>query len=155
MTLYAVRQPPGTSTIEDAEVVDEFKYGWGFLEQAVTLWRLVDTTRADQINAIMDRVALAAGDGELRIEADDLRELVSLLSGVEDAIVAAEIVDNHWRVPAERLEDLAKQVPAMDLKTERPLENKTSALGEVMINAGSIRNFLSNAVREGCIVVLA
>src|SRR5947207_9930453 len=106
MTLYAVRQPPGTSCLEDAEVVDEFKYGWDFLEQAITLWRLVDPARATGIETILDRAAMAAGDGELRIEAGDLRELANLLSGVEDAIVAAGIVDGHWKVSPERLEEL-------------------------------------------------
>ncbi|TMQ08615.1 MAG: hypothetical protein E6J90_39850 [Deltaproteobacteria bacterium] len=154
MTLYAVRQPPGTSCLEDAEVVDEFKYGWDFLEQAITLWRLVDPARATGIETILDRAAMAAGDGELRIEAGDLRELANLLSGVEDAIVAAGIVDGHWKVSPERLEELAKRVPAMDLQTERPLANKTSALGEVMINAGSIRNFLSDALNANCVVVV-
>jgi hypothetical protein len=80
MTLYALRPAPETGSIDDAEVVDRFKYGWGFLEQAVMLWRLVDPARANQINAIMDRVALAAGDGELRIDAEDLRELVQTAS---------------------------------------------------------------------------
>ena len=93
-------------------------------------------------------------DHELRIETADLRELVRLLTGVEDAIIAAGIVDSHWHVPAERLEELAKQVPAMDLTTERSLQSKTNALGEVMINAFSIRNFLSNALDAGCVVVL-
>jgi ATP phosphoribosyltransferase len=108
----------------------------------------------DQIEAIMDRVALAAGDGELRIDAEDLRELVRLISGVEDAIIAAGIADCHWRVPADRLEELAKLVPAMDLKTERPLASKSSALGEVMSNAIFLRNFLENAANAGCVVVL-
>jgi hypothetical protein len=75
-------------------------------------------------------------------------------TGVEDAIVAAEIVDNHWRVPADRLEELVQQVPAMDLRTQRSLADKIHALGEVMINAGSIRSFLSDAVNAGCVVVL-
>jgi hypothetical protein len=52
------------------------------------------------------------------------------------------------------LEELAKRVPAMDLTTERSLDDKTHALAEVMINAVSIRNFLSNAVNGGCVVVL-
>jgi hypothetical protein len=154
MTLYAVRLAPDPGSLDDAEVVSESKYGWGFLEQAVTLWRLVDAARADQIEAIKDRVALAAGDGELRIEAQDLHELVRLLTGVEDAIVAAGIVDSQWRVPPDCLEELAKRVPAMDLQTERSVDDKTHALGEVMINAFSIRNFLSNAVSAGCVVVL-
>ena len=77
-----------------------------------------------------------------------------LLAGIDDAIIAAGIVDRHWRVPADRLEELARRVPAMDLKTERSLDDKTHALGEVMINAVSIRNFLADAVSAGCVVVL-
>jgi hypothetical protein len=155
MTLYAIRQPPWAESLEDVEVVDESKYGWEFLKQAITLWRLVDSARADQIEAIKDRVVRAAGDKEVRLDAEELRELVRLFSGIEDAIVAAGIVDSEWRVPPERLEELAKQVPAMDLKTERSLLSKTSALGEVMSNAIFLRNFLSNAVNVGCSVVRA
>ena len=79
-----------------------------------------------EIEAIKDRASLAAGDGEIRFCADDLHELVGLLTGVDDAIIAAGIVDQHWRVPAERLEELAKRVPAMDLTTERSLKSKTT-----------------------------
>ena len=157
MTLYAIRQPPWAESLEDVdvEVASESECGWDFLYQAISLWRLVDRARAQQIETIKDRVVQAAGEKEIRIGGEDLRELVRLLSGVEEAIVAAGIVDSHWRVPPERLEELAKQVPAMDLKTDRPLANKTSALGEIMINAFSIRNFFENAANAGCIVVLA
>jgi ATP phosphoribosyltransferase len=154
MTLYAIRPVLGTDSLEDAEVASQSKYGWEFLKQAITLWRLVDNARANEIEAIKDRLLRTAPDEELRIDTDDLHELVRLLSGVDDAIVAAGIVDQHWRVPAERLEELAKKVPAMDLTTERSLEDKTHALAEVMINAVSIRNFLSNALDAGCVVVL-
>jgi ATP phosphoribosyltransferase len=154
VTLYALRPDPKFGSLDEAEVVSQCKYGWGFLTQAVTLWRLVDETRAARIDAVMDRAALAAGDGEVRFYADDLRELVSLLAGIEEAIVEAGIVDKNWRVPPERLEELAKRVPAMALHTERTLANKTSALGEIMINAGSIRIFLSDALGAGCVVVL-
>jgi ATP phosphoribosyltransferase len=153
VTLYALRPDPVTGSLDDAEVIDESKYGWQFLEQGITLWRLVDKDRADQIKAIKDRAARSAPE-ESRFYAEDLRELVRLLTGVEDAIVAAGIVDGHWRVPADRLEELARQVPAMDLTTERSLKSKTNALGEVMSNAISIRNFLSDAVNAGCVVVL-
>ena len=155
MTLYAIRQPAWAESLEDVEVVDESKYGWEFLKQAITLWRLVDSARADQIEVIKDRVVRAAGDKEVRLGAEELRELVRLFSGIEDAIVAAGIVDSEWHVPPERLEELAKQVPAMDLKTERSLHNKTSALGEVISNAIFLRNFLSNAISGGCTVVRA
>jgi hypothetical protein len=154
MTLYAIRPDPDTGSLDDAQVVDQLREGWQFLEQAITVWRLVDAKRADEIEALKDRASLAAGDGEIRLYAEDLRELVGLLTGVDDAIIAAGIVDRQWRVPPDRLEELAKQVPAMDLTTERSLKSKSSALGEVMINAVSIRNFLSNALDAGCIVVL-
>jgi len=49
VTLYAIRPTPGTDSLEDAEVVSQSKYGWDFLEQAITLWRLVDTARGDKI----------------------------------------------------------------------------------------------------------
>lgn len=155
MTLYAIRPNPGDDPLgEDAEVVDQSRYGWQFLEQAVTLWQLVGSSRADDIQGIIDRATLAAGDGELRFYPPDIHELIRLLTGIETAIIEAGIVDQHWRVPAERLEELHKRVPAMDLTTQRSLESKTHALGEIMINAFSLRNFLSDAMKEGCVVVL-
>lgn len=155
MTLYAIRPVSGTDSLdEDAEVVDQSRYGWQFLEQAVTLWRLVDNGRADEIEAIIDRATRTAGDGELRFYHSDLDELVRLLTGIENAIITAGIVDQHWRIPPDRLEELAKRVPAMDLTTDRPLHAKTSALGEVMMNAVFLRNFLSDAAKTGCVVVL-
>ena len=154
MTLYAIRPVPGTDSLDDdAEVVDQSRYGWEFLKQAITLWRLVDSNRGDAIEAIKDRALLAAGDKELRLYRPELDELVRLLTGIENATTEAGIVDQHWRVPAERLEELAKRVPAMDLTTKRSRDSQTHALGEIMVNAISIRNFLSDAVNAGCVVV--
>jgi hypothetical protein len=154
MTLYALRPAPGAESLDDAEVIDQSRNGWEFLEQAVSLWRLVDNAHADEMEAIIDRASRAAGDGELRFYRQDLEDLVRLLMGIENAIIDARIVDQHWRVPAERLEELAKRVPAMDLTTERPLRSKTNALGEEMMNAIFLRNFLSDAVNAGSIVAL-
>jgi len=42
MTLYAIRFSPGSTSLDDAEVVDESQYGWKFLDQTIALWRLVD-----------------------------------------------------------------------------------------------------------------
>lgn len=153
MTLYAIRPLPGAENLDNAEVIDQLRYGWQFLGQAVTISRLVDGSRADKIEAIIRRASVAAGDGELRFYQADLDELVRLLAGIEDAIVEAGIVGNHWRVPLERLDELAKRVPAMDLTTERPLECKANALGEVMMNAIFLRNFLSDAAKAGNVVV--
>jgi hypothetical protein len=155
MTLYAIRQVPGTSSPEEADVVDESKYGWELLKHAVMLWRLVDNGRAEQIEAIKDRVVQEAGDKEVRIETEDLCELVGLLAGLEEAIVASGVVTSDWHVHPDRLEELAKLVPAMDLTAGRSLQSKTSALAEVMVNAISIRNFLEDAAHAGCVVVRA
>jgi len=152
MTLYAFRLAPDSSSLDDAEVVDQSRYGWEFLEQAIALWRLVDPPRAEAIAMIKDR-ASDSSDDYTRFGAADLAELVRLIDGVDDAIVAAGIVDRDWRVPPEHLDELARQVPGMDLTTERSLESKTHALGEVMINAVSLRNFLSDALRAGGVVV--
>src|SRR5690349_2567889 len=94
MTLYALRPDPVTGDVdEDSEVVSQSRYGWQFLEEGVTLWRLVGSPRADEIEAVMERAARAAGDGEFRFYAPDLEELVHLLTGIEDAVIAAGIVD--------------------------------------------------------------
>jgi len=152
MTLYAVRFPPDSTSLEDAEVVDESRYGWEFLEQTIALWRLVDPARGDSIAALKDR-ASDATDDYTRFSSDDLATLVQLIDSVDDAIVAAGIVDHDWRVPPARLDELAREVPGMDLTTNRSQESKTHALGEVMINAVSLRNFLSDALHAGCVVV--
>jgi hypothetical protein len=152
MTLYAIRLTPDSTSLEDAEVIDSSRYGWEFLEQAIALWRLVDSARADAIAAIKDR-ASDASDDHTRFAGDDLAALVHLIDGVDEAIVAAGIVDRDWRVQPERLDELARRVPSMDLTTERSLESKTHALGEIMINAVSLRNFLADALRAGGVVV--
>jgi hypothetical protein len=154
MTFYALRLAPDSHALADAEVIEEFEEGWDFLEQAVSLWRLIGDRRADDIEAIMGRIGLVGNDGDPRLEAMALDELVRLLSGVDEAIVKSGIVDAHWLVPVERLEALARSVPGMDLTTQRSLEAKRHALGEVMIHAVSIRNFLAKARSGGCVVAV-
>jgi len=154
MTLYALQPDPVTGSLDDATVISQSKHGWEFLEQAITLWHLVAPQRADELEALKRRLLLTNPNEELRIFPEDLRELVRLLLGIEDAIVLAGITDQQWRVPAEHLEALARRVPAMDLQTDRPVETKTNALGEVISNAILLRNFLSNAAKEDCVVVL-
>jgi hypothetical protein len=152
MTLYAFKLPPGSTSLDDGQSIDESRYGWEFLEQVIALWRLTNPARADAIAALKDR-ASDASDDYTRFSGDDLATLVHLIDGVTEGIVAAGIVDHDWRVPPERLQELARRVPAMDLTTERTLEDKTHALGEVMINALSLRTFLADALRAGCVVV--
>lgn len=152
MTLYAVRLPHGSTSPEDVDVVDETKYGWEYLGQAIALWRLADPTRGDAIFAIKERAYSAPGTFP-RLDADDIRNLVDLIDGIDDAIVRAGIVDAEWRVPVDRLEELARRVPGMDINAERSLEDKRYALAEVVSNVLSLRGFLAEALQSGCVVV--
>lgn len=156
MTLYAIRpHGPDAEPDTEEEVVDKLKRGWDYLNQAIALWRLVDDRRADEIEAIQERVALADPDGHPRFELADIAELVRLLTGLQEALVDAGVVDNQWFVPLERLEDLGRRVPGMDLRPERTPRELQEALAEVMINPVWLRNFFADAGRNGCFVELA
>ncbi len=152
MTLYALRFAPGSDSIDDAETVAESRDGWAFLREAITLWRLVNPAHAHAIEQFVDHVA-DASEAPTRFAGNDLATLVEMLTGVEDAIRAAGIIDEDGRVAPERLDELKRQVPAMDLETERSLENRTYALIEVILHAQFLGEFLAKAHRAGCVVV--
>jgi hypothetical protein len=153
MTLYAIQPDPTTGSLDDARVLAQSPYGWEFLEQTITLWHLIDETRASEIAAIMARASRAPGDRASLIP--KTRRTGAPSRWRRGCHRCGWVGGPHWRAPAERLEELAKQVPSMDLKTERSLKSKTSALGEIINNAIFVRNFLSNALDAGCVVVLA
>lgn len=153
MTLYAVRFPTTSDAVEDAEVVNESPYGWAFLEQAVALWRLVDPARATAIEAIKDRASDAPGD-YTRFNTTDAGALADLIGDVDVALIAAGVVDAHWRVDPARLPELTRQVPGLS-PTTMSLPDRDHALAEVMINAVSVRNFFAHAKRDGCVVIHA
>ena len=150
MTLYKVRL--ASSALEDAHVVDRLRYGWDYLEQAISLWHLVDPVRANALVEFVERVS-NADEGPTCFAGDDLVTLAHMTAGIEDAIRVTGIIDRHGRVAPERLAELKRLVPAMDLETERTLEDKTNALLEVIGNAEGLHEFLSEALRDGCVVV--
>ncbi len=151
-TLYAARMAPDSLHFEDAEVIDEVKHGWAVLESAITLWRLVDPTRAEVLRAFIFRVA-DASKRHVQFAGDDLATLIQMISGVGDAIQAAGVIGRDGRVSAARLDELKQQVPAMDLELNRPDECKASALLEVICDVEALQGFLSSAQRAGCVVV--
>lgn len=151
-TLYAIRSAPGVPPQDDDEVVEEMDHGYACLEAAITLWRLVDPARAESLRSFLFRVADASED-HTQFAGDDLAALIQMLSGVGEAIQAAGIVDQHWRTPPGRLDELKRQVPAMDLELNRPLHSKTAALLEVICAVEALQGFLSRALRSGCTIV--
>ncbi|MEZ4400197.1 MAG: hypothetical protein R3B06_09270 [Kofleriaceae bacterium] len=162
MTLYAFRYALDQSVLDrggdEAEALIEdaifarLRHGFDSVRDAIALWRLVDPARADALAGLIDRVE-EASDGPLQFEGDDLATLVQLIGGIEDAIRAAGIIDRDGRVPIERLDELKRQVPSMNLEMKRSLESKTYALIEVIANVGGLHEFLIEALRAGCIVV--
>ena len=95
MTLYAVR-PVAPDAVSDAdedgpqpEVVFQHEYGWKFLDHAITLWRLVDRQRADDLEAIRTRAQFADPDGWPRFEPAEVAAIARLLTGLDKAIVTA------------------------------------------------------------------
>lgn len=151
-TFYAVHFAPGSPLIEDAEVVDELPHGWALLDSAIALWRLVDSGRANAIEAFVLRVA-EANETYTQFAGDDLAKLIELTAGSEVAIRAAGIIDANGRGPPERLDELKRKVPAMDLEIKRSLEKKTNALMEVIWDVDGLRDFLATALSAGCTVV--
>lgn len=152
MRLCAIRLAPGSALLEDAETVSESRDGWAFLWEAVTLWRLVNPVHADAIERFVNRVA-DASETCTRFAGGDLATLLDMLTALEEAIRAAGIIDEDGRVAPERLEELKRQVPAMDVASERSQENRRYALLEVILHAQFLCMFLSKAYGAGCIVV--
>ena len=152
MSLYAPRLAPGSTLLEDAETVSESRDGWAFLWEAVTLWRLVNPAHAEAIERFVSQVA-DANEPCTQFAGGDLATLIEMLKGLEEAIRAAGIIDEDGRVAPERLEELKRQVPAMDVASERSQENRRYALLEVILHAQFLRMFLSKAYSAGCIVV--
>lgn len=152
MTMYALRPDPVTGSLDDAEVVEESRYGWGLIEEAISVWSLADLSRATALETLRSRIALAANGGELRIYPREATEMVALLAGLAEALIAAGIIDSQWRIPAEKIEELAKIVPTMDLKTERAIDVKRYALAEVLSHVDVLKSFLSDSAQAGYVV---
>jgi hypothetical protein len=86
---YSIRPDANTESLEDAEVVSESKYGWQFLEQAVTLIKTgVRDTNADARGQIADQSNLlsdgAAGKKLIRLEVGG-RDITAELDLASDA----------------------------------------------------------------------
>ncbi|MDQ3153567.1 MAG: hypothetical protein M3R63_18245 [Actinomycetota bacterium] len=156
MTLYAIRpHGPDADPDSEEEVVNKLKRGWDYLDQAIALWRLVNECRADEIEAIKDRAALADPDGHPRFELANIAELVRLLTGFEEALVDAGIVDARWSSPLGQVKELAPRIPGIDVRPERTQRELEQVLAEVMANVSWVRDFLAEAKEKGCFVELS
>jgi hypothetical protein len=136
-------------------VVDSIPRGMDTFPVAAQLWRLVDTQRAERIEAIYARVSRRAGltDDDIRYEADDLRELVELFDGLRAALQQATIVNHELKVEPDKVAELAPKLPGLDLRATRPAGDAVWALAEGIVNVEGLRQFLADAIARGCDVV--
>jgi hypothetical protein len=132
------------------EVVDTFEEGWPALEVASQLWGLLDDPRQKATKALGERLDVAAQREErpIRFKAADLDEAIGLLSGLEDALVG-KVIDQDWTFAIDRLEEIRRRAPSLDLSPSRPDGDIIHAVGEGLWLTIALSNFLKQARANG------
>jgi hypothetical protein len=132
----------------DDETVDTLDDGWRIVEDARQLWSLVDPARAEAVHAVQAK----ARENAMRLRGDDIAALLAAVAGIEDALVG-RIVDEDWRVAADRVAEIAARAPALDRAPSRSLEDRRHAVGEAMQRVNVLELFLTDARERGNDVV--
>ncbi len=152
VTLYALEPdlgPDQPSTIEPME------HGGSHLADAVALWRLVDDRRADALRDFLARAEDDDPEGHPCWPPEQVRQLVDLLDGLEDALREAGIMDATWLTSLDRVPDLARRVPGIDARPERTEPELRYALAEVVWRVRAVRLFLTRAAEARFLVELS
>jgi hypothetical protein len=116
------------------------KCGWGFVQVAEELWRLVDAERAERLAAWQRR----ANAQELRLGAEDLRELGELIDGLTEAIVGPVVSTKTWALAPEQVAGLRARAPSI-FDAERPIGDEVHAIGEALHAVDGLRAFVERA----------
>lgn len=156
MTLYAVTEGYDPNHHRDELVSDEIgplENGWSTLQQAAALWRLVEPTRAEAVQALIDQARAEGWELHPLFDQAALISLVGALTGLDRALIDAGIMDEHWLVPADSAAKLAAQVPGLDARETRTAYELQNALAEVLILVDSARSFLQEALADGRVVI--
>lgn len=155
MTLYPLE--PGVELGDELDrpaAIPPMEHGGDYLADAVALWRLVDDRRADALREFLER-AEANPDDHPRWESAQVWDLVDLLNGLEEALQDAGIIDAQWLITPDRVDELARRVPGMDVRPERAAADLPQALAEVIARVHGLRTFLTSAAQAGSRVELA
>lgn len=117
---------------------------------ASQLWGLVDDPRGEPIGALRVRLGAEVRREErsTRFKAADLDETLALLSGLEEALVGT-VIDQHWMFPMERLDEIRRRPPRLDLRPSRPAGDIVHAVGEGLWLTIALGNFLKEARGHG------
>jgi hypothetical protein len=146
VTLYAL-EPDADP--ERPSSIRPFEQGGSYLADAVALWRLVDDRRADALREFVDRAEEADPDGHPHWSSAGVQELVDLLSGLEERLADAGVLDASWMTPIEAVPELARRVPGMDARPERTELELQQALAEVVFRVQDLRAFLDRVLASG------
>ncbi len=120
---------------------------WHALDLARDLWVLVDRERAAAVRAFQERESHDL-PSQFRIGPRQIRELLALLDGLEPAL-ATRLLDAEQRLPADRLDELARQAPALNLSPKRPTVERVYAAEEALSSVLVLRAFLERALQRG------
>lgn len=132
------------------EQVGAYEGGWHNLTVASELWGLIDDPRKEAIEALQRRLDRAATveDRPIRFKAADLEEAIRLLSGIPDDLVG-KVIDKKWFIPLERIDEIRRRAPSLDLRPARPDAELVQAVAEGIVRAMSVRNVLTRVHRAG------
>lgn len=149
--IFLIR-PDWVGNEEDLEqaTVETYEPARSFLRVGPELWRLAGNhERATAIETLLERVHER---DDVVMTADEIKELLRLLDGIEDALVG-RVVDEQWMVQPEQLLDLRSRTKTLDLD-ERRGHLALHAVGEGMGNICSLRAILREARDRGLLVAL-
>jgi hypothetical protein len=143
LSIYLVR-PDWHGDPEDSHesVVETLRHGPRYIDLAIELWRLADNKeRADQIKALTLR---AFGRSNRDLNTAEVKELLQLLDGLDDALKAS-LLDENWCVPLERLDEVRRRTTEIDLG-ERPQHRAVKGVEEGLSEVHGLRDFLKQAL---------
>lgn len=90
----------------------------------------------------------------MRLEREESRELARLIRGIERALIDAVIMGPDYLVPLDRVAELARLIPEMDLRLERTELELMGALVEVVGRVEAMARFLAESATEDRFVIL-
>lgn len=115
-------------------------HGWGVVQVAEELWRLVDPERADRLAAWQRR----ANAQHLQLGAEEIRELLELLDGLMKAIVGPVVSTKGWTLTPEQVANLRARAPTI-FDVERPIDEEVHAIAEALHAVDALRMFFERA----------
>jgi hypothetical protein len=128
----------GDADNQHEAVVEPLKWGRGYIKMAIELWQLAGNKER---SARLEELSLVAFERENRsLDAAELDEMISLLGGLEEALLR-NVVDSNWQVPGARLAELRGRCDVVDLSDDNG-HIASNGVSEGMSSVCTLRAFL-------------